>query len=206
VDVRALRRAVLRRLVAVRTWAAWSPRRARTIAGVALTLLVAAPLTAGLLRGALDGGSAAAAAVAAGRGTPPSVPAQDPDAAAPLVTASPSGPNDEAIPITPAQEEAAAGAAKQFASLWLAGAYVPDRQRWAATMKDLVVPSLVPYLESTPDSAVPRTTVTTVVPKLVAPTYGAARVTFADGTGMDVGLSDSGSGWRVTQYLPTTRS
>lgn len=161
----------------------------------------------GLTRGALAGDAPGAAAAAATDGSaPPSVPAADPGASAPVVTASPSGPNDEEDPVTPAQERAAADAGRQFASLWLAGAYVADRKRWAASMADLADPSLVPYLVATPQSAVPRTTVTTVVPKLVAPTYGAVRVTFADGTGMDLGLSSAGSAWRVVQYLPTTRS
>ena len=73
------------------------------------------------------------------------------------------------------------------------GAFVADRKRWASTMKDLVDPSLMPFLEATPASAVPRTTVTAVVPKLVAPDYGAARVTFADGTGMDLGVAATGA-------------
>jgi hypothetical protein len=161
----------------------------------------------GLTRGALEGASPAAATLPADTGAaPPSVPALDPDAGTPVVTASPSGPNDEDEPVTPAQEKAAAATAKQFATLWLAGAFVTDRDRWLATMTDLVDPSLLPYLESTPQSAVPRTTVTTSVPKLVSPTYGAVRVTFADGTGMDLGLSATGTTWRVTQYLPSTRS
>ncbi len=206
-DVRALRRALFRRLAALRSWATWSPRRARTIVGVALTVLLVGPLAVGLARTVTGAGAAGAAVVAEGEaGGPPAVPADGPDDGVPLVTASPSGPNDEAIPVTPAQEEAATATARQFAALWLAGAYVADRARWAASMKDVVDPSLLPYLQSTPASAVPRTTVRTVVPKLVAPTYGAARVTFADGTGMDLGLSDDGSSWRVTQYLPTTRS
>lgn len=205
-DVRALRRAVLDRLAAVRTWVTWTPRRARTVVGIALTLVVALPLAVGLVRGAIAGDPAAAATVTDGRGGPPSVPAADPDAGAPVVSASPTGPNDEDIPVTPAQQEAAAATARQFAALWLAGAYVPDRKRWAATMAGLVDPSLLPYLESTPASAVPRTTVTTVVPRLVAPEYGAVRVGFADGTGMDLGMSATGTTWRVSQYLPSARS
>lgn len=205
-DARTLRRAVLRRLAAVRSWAAWTPRRAGALAGICLTVLVVSPLAVGLARGA----AAPArhdASVAGGNPapSPPSVPAA-PDASdtggIPVVTASPSGANDEDAQVTPAQEQAAAATAKQFATLWLAGAFVPDRKRWAGTMTDLVDPSLMQYLEATPASAVPRTTVTTVVPKLVAPDYGAVRVTFADGTGMDLGLAATGTTWRVTQYLP----
>ena len=109
------------------------------------------------------------------------------------------------MPVTRAQEEAAAATAKQFATLWLAGAFVTDRKRWAGTMADLVDPSLMQYLEATPASAVPRTKVTTVVPKLVAPEYGAVRVSFADGTGMDLGVAATGTTWRITQYLPVAR-
>ena len=207
-DVRAVRRAVRGRLAALRSWATWTPRRAGTIAGVCLTVLVVSPLAVGLTRGALAGPAspAAAATLPAGEQAPPSVPAPDPDAGAPVVTASPSGHNDEDVPVTAEQEKAAADAGRQFARLWLAGGLVTDRKRWAATMADLVDPSLLPYLESTPQSAIPRTTVATVVPKLVAPTYGAVRVTFADGTGMDLGVSAAGTTWRVTQYLPMTRS
>lgn len=133
------------------------------------------------------------------------MPGTDPDAAAPVVTASPSGANDEDVPVTPAQEQAAGATSKQFATLWLAGAFVGDRKRWATTMKDLVDPSLMPFLEATPASAVPRTTVTAVVPKLVAPDYGAVRVNFADGTGMDLGVAATGTTWRVTEYLPVAR-
>ena len=205
-DVRALRRALLRRLAAVRSWATWTPRRAGAIAGICLTVLVASPLAVGLTRGALAAPTGDAAVSASDQGaSPPSVPAADPDVAAPVVTTSPSGPNDEDVPVTAAQEKAAAATGKQFATLWLAGAFVDDRKRWAGTMSDLVDPSLVPYLEATPASAVPRTTVTTVVPKLVAPDYGAVRVTFADGTGMDLGVAATGSTWRVTQYLPVAR-
>ena len=205
-DVRALRRAVLRRLAAVRSWATWTPRRAGAIAGICLTVLVASPLAVGLTRGALAAPAGGAAVSTSDQGaSPPSVPGADPDVAAPVVTASPSGPNDEDVPVTAAQEEAAGATAKQFATLWLAGAFVADRKRWAGTMSDLVDPSLMPYLEATPASAVPRTTVTTVVPKLVAPDYGAVRVTFADGTGMDLAVAATGMTWRVTQYLPVAR-
>jgi hypothetical protein len=41
------------------------------------------------------------------------------------------------------------------------------------------------------------------VPQLVAPSYGVVRVTFADGTGMDLQMSATGAHWRVVQYLPT---
>jgi hypothetical protein len=206
VDVRALRRALLRRLAAVRSWAAWTPRRAGTIAGICLTVLVASPLAVGLTRGAMaaPAGDASPAPAASQPAPPPSVPGADADAV-PVVTASPSGANDEDAPVTRAQEEAAAAAAKQFATLWLAGAFVSDRKRWAGTMTDLVDPSLVQYLEATPASAVPRTKVTTVVPKLVAPDYGAVRVSFADGNGMDLGVAATGTTWRVTQYLPVAR-
>jgi hypothetical protein len=207
VDARALRRAVIRRLAAVRAWATWTPRRAGTLAGICLTVLVVSPLAAGITRNALEAPAPTeTSATGEQAAPPPSVPAADPDVAAPVVTATPSGPNDEDIPVTSAQEKAAATTAKQFATLWLAGAFVDDRKRWAGTMKDLVDPSLMPYLQATPASAVPRTTVTTVVPKLVAPDYGAVRVTFADGTGMDLGMSATGTTWRVTQYLPVARS
>ena len=205
-DVRALRRALLRRLAAVRSWAAWTPRRAGTIAGICLTVLVVSPLAVGLTRGALAAPARDASASAADQAAPPpSVPAADPDASVPVVTASPSGANDEDVPVTRDQEEAAGATAKQFATLWLAGAFVSDRKRWAGTMTDLVEPSLMQYLEATPTSAVPRTRVTTVVPKLVAPDYGAVRVSFADGTGMDLGVAATGTTWRVTQYLPVAR-
>jgi hypothetical protein len=206
VDVRALRRVLLRRLTAVRSWAAWTPRRAGAIAGICLTVLVVSPLAVGLTRGALAAPAPDASVPAGDQASPPpSVPAADPEAAAPVVTATPSGANDEDVPVTPAQEQAAAETARQFAKLWLAGAIAGDRKRWAGTMRDLVDPSLMPYLETTPASAVPRTTVTTVVPKLVAPEYGAVRVSFGDGTGMDLGVAASGTTWRVTQYLPVAR-
>ena len=89
-------------------------------------------------------------------------------------------------------------------ALWLAGAFVRDRHRWAATMSRLVDPSLVPFLESTPASAIPRTSIASTVPRLVAPSYGAVRVMFADGTGMDLEMSVTGTTWRVVQYLPST--
>ena len=204
-DVRALRRALLRRLAAVRSWAAWTPRRAGTIAGICLTVLVVSPLAVGITRGALAAPARESSVSATdGAAPPPSVPAADPDPA-PVITTSPSGANDEDVPVTRAQEDAAAATAKQFATLWLAGAFVRDRKRWAGTMTDLVDPSLMQYLEATPASAVPRTKVTTVVPKLVAPEYGAVRVSFADGTGMDLGVAATGTTWRVTQYLPVAR-
>jgi hypothetical protein len=208
VDARALRRALLRRLAALRAWATWTPRRAGTIVGVCLTVLVVSPLAVGITRNALAAPAPAPAeSTTTGEqaSAPPSVPGTDPEATAPVVTASPSGANDEDVPVTPAQEKAAAATSKQFATLWLAGAFVNDRKRWAATMKDLVDPTLMPYLEATPKSAVPRTTVTAVVPKLVAPDYGAVRVTFGDGTGMDLGVAATGTTWRVTQYLPVAR-
>lgn len=169
------------------------------------------PLAAGLARSAASGGESAgetAGASASGQpaATPPSVPQAGQPTQAPVVTASPSGANDEDVPVTPAQQEAAGAAGRHFAELWLAGAFVPDRQRWAASMHDLVDPSLVPFLEATPASAIPRTSVDSVVPRLVAPTYGAVRVTFADGTGMDLELSATGTTWRVAQYLPTAKS
>jgi hypothetical protein len=119
------------------------------------------------------------------------------------VTAGPSGPNDADATASDADEAAASTAAQRFASLWLAGAFVHDRHRWAATMSDLVEPSLVPFLESTPASAIPKTSVASAVPRLVAPSYGSVRVMFADGTGMDLEMSVTGRSWRVIEYLPT---
>ena len=162
------------------------------------------PLAAGLARSGADSGTAGAGAPAVTpAATPLSVPQAGQPAPAPVVTASPSGGNDEDVTIDAAHQEGAATAGRHFAELWLAGAFVPDRQRWAATMHDLVDPSLVPFLEATPASAIPRTSVDSVVPRLVAPSYGAVRVTFADGTGMDLEMSARGTDWRVAQYLPT---
>jgi hypothetical protein len=209
VDVRALRRAVRARLAALRAWATWTPRRAGTLAGVCVALLVVSPLVTGLARSAADGRAGATAGPSTGGepvATPPSVPQAGQASQAPVVTASPSGANDEEVPVTPAQQEAAATAARRFGELWLAGAFVPDRQRWAASLQALVDPSLLPFLEATPASAIPRTAVDAVVPRLVAPTYGAVRVTFVDGTGMDLEMSATGSTWRVAQYLPTAKS
>jgi hypothetical protein len=208
VDVRSLRRALLRRLVALRAWATWSPRRARAIAGVCVAVLVAGPLAVGIARSVTSGrgtsgtGSGEAAAPAA---SPSPAPAQSRRArsAVPVVTATPSGPNDLDETASDTDQAAAASAAKRFASLWLAGAFVRDRHRWAATMSGLVDPSLVPFLVSTPASAIPKTSVASTVPRLVAPGYGSVRVTFTDGTGMDLELSSSGTTWRVVQYLPT---
>jgi len=210
VDVRDLRRAVRRRLAALRAWVTWTPRRAGAIAGVCVAVLVVSPLVAGVTRSVVEGGSSAGTAdpetpaPTAPAATPPSLPAAG-DQPAPVVTASPSGGNDEEVPVTPQQQDAAADVAHRFAELWLAGALVPDRHRWASTMTELVDPSLLPFLEATPASAIPRTAVDSVVPRLVAPTYGAVRVTFADGTGMDLEMSATGSAWRVAQYLPTAK-
>jgi lipoprotein-anchoring transpeptidase ErfK/SrfK len=204
VDVRTLRRAVLGRLVALRAWVTWSPRRARTVAGVCLAVLVVSPLAAGIARTVSGGGSSGATEVPAAS-TSPAPPAQaQPGDGAPVVTASPSGPNDSDAEVSQADQEAASTVAQRFASLWLAGAFVADRQRWADSLSDLVDPSLNPFLVATPASAIPRTSVASAVPQLVAPTYGAVRVTFADGTGMDLQMSATGSSWRVVQYLPTT--
>jgi hypothetical protein len=214
VDVRALRRALLRRLVALRSWATWSPRRARTIAGVCLAVLVVSPLAVGVARSVTGraAGSGAGSTETSAASPQPQLPSPLPStprrhgqgAGIPVVTASPSGANDADVNASSADEAAAASAAKRFASLWLAGAFVPDRHRWVATMSDLVDPSLVPFLESTPASAIPRTSVTSTVPRLVAPSYGSVRVTFADGTGMDLDMSATGRSWRVVQYLPST--
>ncbi|MGZ4602835.1 MAG: hypothetical protein ACXV0U_04455 [Kineosporiaceae bacterium] len=142
----------------------------------------------------------------AGSSPLPSVLGQDAQGAGiPVVTAAPSGANDDHVNASGADESAAAAAAQRFASLWLAGAFVRDRHRWAATMSTLVDRSLVPFLESTPASAIPRTSVTSTVPRLVAPSYGSARVSFANGTGMDLELSATGRTWHVVQYLPSTR-
>jgi hypothetical protein len=167
------------------------------------------PLVAGVTRSVVEGRSSAATADAetlapTPAATPPSLPAAG-DQPAPVVTASPSGGNDEEVPVSSQQQDAAAEAAHRFAELWLAGALVPDRQRWASTMTELVDPSLLPFLRATPASAIPRTAVGSVVPRLVAPTYGAVRVTFADGTGMDLEMSATGAVWRVAQYLPTAK-
>ena len=139
-------------------------------------------------------------------GPVPSVLGQDAQGAQiPVLTAGPSGANDDGANATGPNEAAAAAAAQRFASLWLAGAFIRDRHRWASTMSDLVDPSLVPFLESTPASAIPRTSVTSTVPRLVAPSYGSARVSFGNGAGMDLELSATGRTWRVVQYLPSTR-
>lgn len=136
-------------------------------------------------------------------GATPAPSAVQPPGGAPVVTATPSGPDDSDTNPSQADQQAASTAAQRFASLWLAGAFVPDRQRWADTLSDLVDPSLRPFLEATPASAIPHTSVASAVPQLVAPTYGAVRVTFVDGTGMDLQMSATGARWRVVQYLPT---
>jgi lipoprotein-anchoring transpeptidase ErfK/SrfK len=205
VDVRSLRRAVVRRLVALRAWITWSPRRAGTVAGVCLTVLLVAPVAAGITRSAAgDSGSAEAATPAAvPTASVQPTPTVQPGTDAPVVTATPSGPNDDDAAVSTAEQAAASTAALKFASLWLAGAFVPDRQRWADSLTGLVDPSLRPFLEATPASAIPHTSVASAVPQLVAPSYGAVRVTFADRTGMDLQMSATGSTWRVVQYLPT---
>jgi hypothetical protein len=133
----------------------------------------------------------------------PSVPPVQAGVGAPVVTASPSGPDDSDAEASTADQAAASAAAQRFASLWLAGAFVPNRKRWVATMAGLVDPSLKPFLAATPASAIPRTSVASAVPRLVAPSYGSVRVSFADGTGMDLDMSATGKSWRVVQYLPT---
>jgi hypothetical protein len=208
VDVRSLRRAVFRRLAALRAWVTWSPRRAGTVVGVCLTVLVVSPLAAGIARSA-GGSSDTTTETAVAAPTPSSSPTPAPSAAPqpavgdPVVTATPSGPNDADASVSPADQKAAGSAALRFASLWLAGAFIPDRGRWADSLAGLADPSLRPFLEATPASAIPRTSVAQAVPQLVAPTYGAVRVTFADGTGMDLQMSATGSAWHVVQYLPT---
>jgi hypothetical protein len=207
VDVRSLRRAARRRLAAVRAWVTWSPRRAGTIVGVCLTVLVISPLAAGVTRNVTAGHRSAASTASAPTPTPSSSaalapPAQIP-AGAPVVTATPSGPNDEDASVSTADQAAACAAALRFASLWLAGAFVPDRDRWANTLTPLVDPSLRPFLLATPASAIPHTSAKSAEARLVAPSYGAVRVTFADHTGMDLQMSATGSKWRVLQYLPT---
>jgi hypothetical protein len=209
VDVRALRRALLRRLAALRAWATWSPRRARTIVGVCLAVLVVAPLATGVARSVAGGrgGSVTGTGEATAAPAPSPSPAaslRDDGAAVPIVTAAPSGPNDADARVSDRDQAAASAAARRFASLWLAGAFVPDRHRWVATMSGLVEPALLPFLESTPASAIPKTSVASTVPRLVAPSYGSVRVRFADRTGMDLEMSVTGTSWRVVQYLPTT--
>jgi hypothetical protein len=88
--------------------------------------------------------------------------------------------------------------------LWLAGAFVQDRTRWANSMSGLIDPSLRPFLVATPASAIPRTSIASALPRLVSPSYGVVRVTFTDGTGMDLQVSATGSTWRVVQYLPAS--
>lgn len=170
-------------------------------------MLVVAPITAGIARSSL--GSPPDAGSGDTSGASPRVSATPGSAlrggsGVPIVTAPPSGPNDADATVSDADQASASSAARRFASLWLAGAYVPDRRRWAATMSDLVEPALVPFLASTPAAAIPRTSVAATVPRLVAPGYGSVRVTFADGTGMDLEMSATGAAWRVVQYLPTT--
>jgi hypothetical protein len=118
-------------------------------------------------------------------------------------SATPSGATDaDSSEASSADQAAASAAAQRFASLWLAGAFVHDRKRWAASMSGLVDPSLRPFLEATPASAIPRTSIASALPQLVAPSYGTVRVTFTDRTGMDLQVSATGSTWRVVQYLP----
>jgi hypothetical protein len=211
VDVRSLRRAVRRRLAALRAWVTWSPRRTGTVVGVCLTVLVVSPLVAGVTRNVTGSARAQAAPqVPVASPTPtasaaPS-PAVLPAAGAPLITATPSGPNDAGDDVSTADQAAACNAALRFASLWLAGAFVPDRERWADSLTPLVDSSLRPFLVATPASAIPRTSAKSAEARLVAPTYGAVRVTFADGTGMDLQMSATGSTWRVVQYLPMSTS
>jgi hypothetical protein len=112
--------------------------------------------------------------------------------------------DQDAVEVSGADQSAAAEAAARFASLWLAGAFVHDRRRWANSLSDVVDPSLRPFLVATPASAIPHTSVASAAPQLVAPSYGAVRVTFKNGTGMDLQMSATGSKWRVLQYLPTT--
>jgi hypothetical protein len=126
-----------------------------------------------------------------------------PSSGAPGGTPTPPIADDDAVEASAADQSAAAEAAARFASLWLAGAFVKDRQRWVNSLSEVVDPSLRPFLVATPASAIPRTSVASAAPQLVAPSYGAVRVTFTDGTGMDLQMSATGSSWRVLQYLPT---
>jgi hypothetical protein len=204
VDIRSLRRAVRRRLVAVRAWVAWSPRRARTLLGVCLVVLVGGPLAAGITRTVTAPPEPEAAGTTAAA-SPAASPAPSPAVATPAPAATPSGAADlDSSEASSAEQAAASAAAQRFASLWLAGAFVHDRKRWADSMSGLVDPSLRPFLVATPASAIPRTAIASALPRLVSPSYGVVRVTFTDGTGMDLEVSATGSTWRVVQYLPAS--
>lgn len=200
-DVRSLRRAVRRRLVAIRAWVAWSPRRAGTLLGVCLVVLVGGPLAAGITR------TVTAPPEPEVAGTPAATsPAASPavTTAAPAATPSATASDSDSSDASSADQAAASAAAQRFASLWLAGAFVHDRKRWANSMSGLVDPSLRPFLEATPASAIPRTSIASSLPRLVSPSYGVVRVTFTDGSGMDLEVSATGSTWRVVQYLPAS--
>ncbi len=119
----------------------------------------------------------------------------------------PPAPTTRTCPVTPAQQEAAARRR-------------PPLRRALAGRRLRARPAALGGVDARPRrplaDAVPRGDAGVGDPAHVGrlrrargssrPTYGAVRVTFADGTGMDLELSATGTTWRVAQYLPTAKS
>ena len=191
-DVRSLRRAVVRRLVALRAWVTWSPRRAGTLVGVCLTVLLVSPLAAGSRgRGRVRGSAEAADA---GRGADP--------VRADSLTVHPRpdarrhrrrrpAPNEDAARCPRRSRRRRRRSAQRFASLWLAGAFVRTAALGGQSLRSRgPVAAAVPRRH--PGVGDPAHVRRLAVPQLVAPSYGVVRVIFADGTGMDLQMSGDG--------------
>jgi hypothetical protein len=142
-------------------WALWSPRHALTVLAV-MALLVVGTLVAALTIGDDTSRAAAPATPSSSPTTPPTTTSRAPQPT-PFEVLTPSattGERDE-VPTSPAKSKAdAQDAAEAFMASWLTGR-TTSHAAWMTTMRPLVAPAMVPYLDMTPATAIPDTKVKT---------------------------------------------
>lgn len=150
----------MRRII---VWALWSPRNAAIAAAALVAALVA--VVAVSATGGSDTPAVASPATPTSSTTSPS----STTTAAPRPTpfevltsgASPTTGERDAVPTSPAKSKAdAQAAAEAFMASWLTGR-TTEHAAWMKTMRPLVVPAMVPYLDMTPAEAIPNTKVKT---------------------------------------------
>lgn len=170
-------------------WVFWSPRNAMVTAGVAAALVitgfaVSASGPADSATSAATDGPTSTPSATTSTTTAPKYPNPKPWGDATTVPTK--GGERDAVPTAPARSASAADtAARAFMAAWLRGR-TTDHAQWITTMKPLIAPQLLPYLDMTPASAIPNTTVRSWSEPAAGNDYATVQLLLADKTKLEL--------------------
>ena len=176
-------------------WALWSPRHAVSVLAF-MALLVVGTLVAALTMGEGDAPRATPTLTTTATGTPTTTTSPAPQGT-PTTTAATKGERDS-VPTDPDKAQAQAeAAAHAFMAGWLKGR-TSAHDSWMQSMRPLVAPAFVPYLDMTPAAAIPDTKVKKWGEAVPGVDYSTIPLVLADGSKVELEIITWDSKWVVS--------